>query len=181
MKFIYFKGFQAGLFFLLLSNFFVIASETDTKQIITERSGYWTYYCKNYEQQRQCEIARKVKIEEQNETFLIVYKIIKNINSKVTENLNILTPPAERINTKKRLKISFDDKTKFTRSFLKCEDTDCLAVFKSNRILKYSMENFNKMKITFYISGDNESTSLTLPMDGFSKALKDIKEQLKLF
>ena len=142
-----FRSFQAGLLFLLFSGLFVVASETNEKQIETKRSGYWTYYCKNYEKERQCEIARKIIIEEQNETFLIIYKITKGINTKVKEILDITTPPANRVNIKRRLKITFDDKTKFTRSFLKCEETGCLVVFKSNRMLKYSMENFNEIKI----------------------------------
>jgi len=36
-----------------------------------------------------------------------------NLSSKVKESFNITTPPATRVNIKKRLKISFDDKTKF--------------------------------------------------------------------
>ena len=79
------------------------------------------------------------------------------------------------------MKISFDDKTKFTRSFLECEDKGCLAVFKSYRILKYSMKNFNKMKITFYGFEDEEPISLTLPMDGCTQAFDNINEQLKSF
>ena len=167
-----FRSFQASLLFLLFQVCFVIASETNEKQIETKRSGYWTYYCKNYEKERQCEIARKINIEEQNETFLIIYKITKDINSKVKESFDITTPPATRVNIKRRLKISFDDKTKFTRSFLKCEETGCLAVFKSNRMLKYSMKNFNKMKITFYSFEDEEPISLTLPMDGFTRGTR---------
>ena len=176
-----FRRFQIGLLFLFISSLFVIASETNEKQIETKRSGYWTYYCKNYEKERQCEIARKIIIEEQNETFLIIYKITKDINSKVKEGFNITTPPSTRVDIKKRLKISFDDKTKFTRSFLECEDKGCLAVFKSYRILKYSMKNFNKMKITFYGFEDEEPISLTLPMDGFTQAFDNINEQLKSF
>ena len=176
-----FRRFQIGLLFLFISSLFVIAAETNKKPIETKRSGYWTYYCKNYEKERQCEIARKINIEEQNETFLIIYKITKNVNSKVKESFNITTPPATRVNIKKRLKISFDDKTKFTRSFLECEDKGCLAVFKSYRILKYSMKNFNKMKITFYGFEDEEPISLTLPMDGFTQAFDNINEQLKSF
>ena len=176
-----FRSFQTGLLFLFISSLFVIASETNEKQIETKSSGYWTYYCKNYEKERQCEIARKINIEEHNETFLIIYKITKNENSKVKESFNITTPPATRVNIKKRLKISFDDKTKFTRSFLKCEETGCLAVFKSNRILKYSMKNFNKMKITFYGFEDEEPISFTLPMYGFTQALDNINQRLKSF
>ena len=174
-----FRGFQTSLLFLLFSSLFVIASETNEKQIETKRSGYWTYYCKNYEKERQCEIARKINIEEQNETFLIIYKITKDINSKVKESFNITTPPVTRVNIKKRLKISFDDKTKFTRSFLECEETSCLVIFKSNRMLKYSMKNFNKIKITFYGFEDEEPISFTLPMDGFTEALNNINQQLE--
>ena len=176
-----FRRFQVSLLFLFISSLFVIASETNEKQIETKRSGYWTYYCKNYEKERQCEIARKIKIEQQNEIFLIVYKITKNMNAKVKESLNIMTPPAPRVNIKKRLKISFDDKTKFTRSFLECEETSCLAVFKSSKILKYSMKNFNEIKVIFYGFEDEKPISLTLPMDGFTQALDDINQQLKSF
>ena len=92
-----------------------------------------------------------------------------------------MTPSTNRVNIKKRLKISFDDKTKFTRSFLECEETSCLAVFKSSRILKYSMENFNEIKIIFYGFEDEEPVSLTLLMDGFTQALDNINQQLKSF
>ena len=176
-----FRSFQAGLLFLFFSSLFVIASETNEKKIETKRSGYWTYYCKNYEKEKQCEIVRKINIKEYNETFLIIYKITKDINPKVKESFNITTPPDTRVNIKKRLKISFDDKTKFTRSFLECEETGCLAVFKSSRILKYSMKNFNEIKIIFYGFEDEEPISLTLPMDGFTQALDYINQQLKIF
>ena len=176
-----FRSFQAGILFLFFSSLFVIASETNEKKIETKRSGYWTYYCKNYEKEKQCEIARKINIKEYNETFLIIYKITKDINSKVKESFNITTPPDNRVNIKKRLKISFDDKTKFTRSFLECEETGCLAVFKSSRILKYSMKNFNEIKIIFYGFEDEEPVSLTLLMDGFTQALDNINQQLKSF
>ena len=175
-----FRRFQISLLFLfIISSFFVIAAETNKKPIETKRSGYWTYYCKNYEKERQCEIARKINIEGQNETFLIIYKITKDINSKVKESFNITTPPVTRVNIKKRLKISFDDKTKFTRSFLECEETSCLVIFKSNRMLKYSMKNFNKIKITFYGFEDEEPISFTLPMDGFTEAFNNINQQLE--
>ena len=177
-----FRSFLTSLLFILFSDSFLIASESNKKQIETKRSGYWTYYCKNSEKERQCEIARKINIEEQNETFLIIYKITKGINTKVKESLDITTPPATRVNIKKRLKISFDDKTKFTRSFLNCEETGCLTVFKINRMLKYSMKNFNKIKIIFYSFEDEEEPiSLTLSMDGFTQALDDINQQLQSF
>ena len=176
-----FRSFQIGLLFLLLSSMLVIPFETNKKQVETERSGYWTYYCINYEKQRQCKIARKINIEEQNETFLIIYNVTKDINSKIKESLSITTPPAPRVNIKKRLKISFDDKTKFTRSFLECKETDCLVVFESNRILKYSMENFNKIKITFYSFEDEEPLSLTLPIDGFRQARDDLIQSLETY
>ena len=176
-----FRSFQAVLLFFLFSSLFVIASETNEKKVKTERSGYWTYYCINFEKQRQCEIARKINIEEKNETFLIIYQVTKDISSKVKESLNITTPPAPRVNIKKRLKISFDNKTKFTRSFLECEETGCLAIFKSNRMLKYSMKNFNKIKITFYRSEDEEPISLTLPNDGFTEALNNVNQQLESY
>ena len=85
------------------------------------------------------------------------------------------------MNIKKRLKISFDDKTRFTKSFLKCEETSCLTVFKANKMLKYSMKNFNEIKIIFYGFEDEEPISLTLPMDGFTQALNNINQQLKSF
>ena len=176
-----FKNFQIALLILLLSSLLVFATETGEKPMEIKRSDYWTYYCKNYEEQRLCEIARKINIEQQNETFLIIYKIAKDIKSKVKENLHILTPSSSRVNINKRLKISFDNKTKFTRSFLKCENTGCLAVFKSDRMLKYSMKNFSKMKITFYGFEDEEPISLTLPMDGFTRALDDIIQELESF
>ncbi len=176
-----FRSFLAVLSFILLSGSFVIASESNEKQVETKRSGYWTYYCIDFEKQRQCKIARKINIEEQNETFLIIYDVTKDISSKIKESLNIMTPSTTRVNIKKRLKISFDDKTKFTRSFLECEETGCLVVFKSNRILKYSMKNFNEIKIIFYGFEDEEPISLTLPMDGFTQALDYINQQLKIF
>ena len=61
-----FRNFQRGLLFVLLSGLFAIASESSEKQIETKRSGYWTYYCINFEKQRQCKIARKINIEEEN-------------------------------------------------------------------------------------------------------------------
>ena len=99
----------------------------------------------------------------------------------MTENLNIITPSAIRVNTKKRLKISFDEKTKFTRSFLGCDETSCSIVFKGSRMIKYSLKNFNKMRITFYSIDDEEPVSLTLPMDGFTQALDDINKQLETY
>jgi len=176
-----FRRFQISLLFLFISSLFVIASETNEKQIETKRSGYWTYYCINYEEQRQCKIARKINIEEQNETFLIIYNVTKDISSKVRESLNITTPPAPRVNIKKRLKISFDNKTKFTRSFLKCESDSCLVMFRGGKMLKYSLKNFNKIKITFYSSEDEEPISLTLPIDGFTEALNNVNQQLESY
>ena len=174
-----FKSLLIGLLFLLFSSVFVIASETNEKKIKTERSGYWTYYCKNHEKQRQCEIARKINIEGQNETFLIIYKVTKDINSKIKENLNIFTPPKVKI--EKKLKISFEDKTRFTRSFLECKNTGCLAVFRGGIMLKYSLKHFDKIKISFYPSEEEEPTSLTLPLDGFTEALNNIKQHLQSF
>ena len=176
-----FRSFQTGLLFLFISSLFVIASESSEKQIETKRSGYWTYYCINFEKQRQCKIARKINIEEQNETFFIIYKATKDINSKVKESLSITTPPAPRMNIKKRLKISFDNKTKFTRSFLKCESDSCLVMFRGSKMLKYSLKNFNKIKITFYSSEDEEPISLTLPIDGFTEALNNVNQQLESY
>ena len=176
-----YRCFHTVLIFFVFSSLFVIASETNEKKVKTERSGYWTYYCINFEKQRQCEIARKINIEEQNETFFIIYNVTKDINSKVRESLNITTPPAPRVDIKKRLKISLDDKTKFTRSFLKCESDSCLVMFKGGKMLKYSLKNFKKMTITFYVSGDEEPISLTLPVDGFIEALDNISQQLESF
>jgi len=176
-----FRSFRAVLLFILLSGLFVIESDSSEKQIETKRSGYWTYYCINFEEQRQCKIARKINIEEQNETFFIIYNVTKDINSKVRESLNITTPPAPRVNIKKRLKISFDNKTKFTRSFLKCESDSCLVMFRSSKMLKYSLENFNEIKITFYSSEDEEPISLTLPIDGFAEALNNVNQQLESY
>ena len=176
-----FRSFQISLLFILLSGLFVIATESNEKQIETKRSGYWTYYCINFEKQRQCKIARKINIEEKNETFLIIYEITKNINSKVKENLSITTPPAPRVNINKRLKISFDNKTKFTRSFLKCESDSCLVMFRGGKMLKYSLKNFNEIKITFYSSEDEEPISLTLLVDGFTEALNNVNQQLESY
>ena len=176
-----FKSFQAVLLFFLFSSLFVIASESNQKKVKTERSGYWTYYSIKFEKQRQCKIARKINIEEQNETFLIIYDVTKDISSKVKESLNITTPPAPRVNIKKRLKISFDNKTKFTRSFLKCESDSCLVMFRGSKMLKYSLKNFNKIKITFYSSEDEEPISLTLPTDGFTEALNNVNQQLESY
>ena len=176
-----FKNFQIALLILLLSSLLVFATETGEKPMEIKRSDYWTYYCKNYEEQRLCEIARKINIEQQNETFLIAYKITKDRNGKVKESFNIVTPPAPRVDINKRLKISFDNKTKFTRSFIECESDGCLVIFKGSRMLKYSMKNSNKMKIIFYISGDKVPTSLTLSIDGFVQALNNISQKLKAY
>ena len=176
-----FRSFQAVLLFFLFSSLFVIASDSNEKKIETKRSGYWTYYCINFEKQRQCKIARKINIEEQNETFLIIYNVTKDTSSKIKESLNITTPPAPRVNIEKRLKISFDNKTKFTRSFLKCESDSCLVMFRGSKMLKYSLKNFNEMKISFYVSEDEEPISLTLPIDGFTEALNNIKQGLESF
>ena len=106
------RTFQASLLLFLFSSLLFIAhSETNEKPIETKRSGYWPYYCKNFEKEKQCEIVRKINIDEHNETFFIIYKITKDINSKVKESFDITTPPASRVNIKKRLKISFYDKT----------------------------------------------------------------------
>ena len=141
--------FSIGLSFFLASNLFTLATEKNEKPIKTELSGYWTYYCKNYDQQRHCEIARKIDIKDKNETFLIVYKITKD--------------------------------TKFTRPFLKCENFSCLAVFKGNLIFKYSLKNYKKMKITFYVNENEEPISLTLEMNGFGEALNIVNQQLEFY
>ena len=173
-----FRRFHIGLLFLFISSLFVIASETNEKQIETKRSGYWTYYCKNYEKERQCEIARKINIEEQNETFLIVYRITKDASSNLQENLNIIVP--SRANTKKSLQLTFDEKTKFSKSFLKCIEQGCLAVFKGGMTLKYSLKNFSKMKITFYVLDDAEPISITLQTEGFKEAINVVSQRLNL-
>ena len=175
------RSFQITLLLILFSNLSVISSETNKKQIKTERSGYWTYYCINDEKQKQCKIARRINIEEQNDTFLIIYDVTKDTNSKVKESLNITTPPTPRVNIEKRLKISFDNKTKFTRSFLKCESDSCLVMFGGGKMLKYSLKNFNKIKITFYSSENKEPISLTLPIDGFAEALNNINQRLESY
>jgi len=175
------KSFQIGLLLLLFSSLSVISSETNKKKIKTERSGYWTYYCVNDEKQKYCKIARKINIEKQNDTFLIIYNVTKDISSKVKESLNITTPPAPRINIKKRIKISFDNKTKFTRSFFKCESDSCLVIFRGSKMLKYSLKNFNKIKITFYSSEDEKPISLTLPIDGFTEALNNVNQRLESY
>ena len=175
------RNFQIGLLLFLFSSLSVISSETNKKQIKTERSGYWTYYCVNDEKQKQCKIARKIIIEEQNDTFLIIYEVTKDINSKVKESLKICTPPVPRVNIKKRLKLSFDNKTKFTRSFLKCESDSCLVTFRDSKMLKYSLKNFSKIKITFYSSEDEEPISLTLPIDGFTEALNIVNLRLESY
>jgi len=46
-------------------------------------------------------------------------------------------------------------------------------------MLKYSLKNFNKIKITFYSSEDEEPISLTLPINGFSEALNNVNQWLK--
>ena len=176
-----FKNFLTILLFFMFSSLFAIASDSNEKKVKTERSGYWTYYCINFEKQRQCKIARKINIEEKNETFLIIYQVTKDISSKVKESFNITTPPASRVNIKKRLKISFDNKTKFTRSFSKCESDSCLVMFRGGKMLKYSLKNFNKIKITFYSSEDEEPISLTLPNDGFTEALNSVNQQLESY
>ena len=176
-----FKSFLTWFLVLFLANTLVIASEENKKEVKTERSGYWTYYCINHDDEKHCKIARKINIEEQNEIFLIVYNVNKNKNSKVKENLSITTPPTPRIDMEKRLKITFDDKTKFTKSFSECKDSGCLVTFKGGKMLKYSLMNFKEIKIIFYFSEDEKSTSLTLPIDGFIEAINNINKQLNTF
>ena len=69
---------------------FVFSSQASEKKIEAERSGHWSYYCIKEKGMQQCEIARKIKIDEQNETFLIVYRITKDASSNLQENLNII-------------------------------------------------------------------------------------------
>ena len=48
-------------------------------------------------------------------------------------------------------------------------------------MLKYSMKNFNEIKIVFYGFEDEKPISLSLSMDGFTEALDDINQQLQSF
>ena len=168
----------ACLTFVILQGIFLYSSLADEKTIEAERSGYWSYYCVKEKGMQQCEIARKIKIDKKNETFLIIYRITKDASSNFRENLNILVPP--RANTKKNLKLSFDEKTKISKSYSKCIDEGCVVVFKGGLTLKYSLKNFKKMKIAFYFLDDVEPTSLTLPTEGFKDALEVISQRLNL-
>ena len=168
----------ACLIFFMFEEIFASNSLASEKKMEPERSGYWSYYCIKEKNTQQCEVVRKIRIDEQNETFLIIYRITKDANSNFQENLNILVP--SRANIKKRLRLSFDEKTKFSKSFLKCIDEGCIAVFKGGVTLKYSLKNFNKMKIAFHVSNDVEPISLTLPTEGFKEALDVISLRLDL-
>lgn len=161
-----------------LEETFVFSSQASEKKIEAERSGHWSYYCIKEKGMQQCEIARKIKIDEQNETFLIVYRITKDASSNLQENLNIIVP--SRANTKKSLQLTFDEKTKFSKSFLKCIEQGCLAVFKGGMTLKYSLKNFSKMKITFYVLDDAEPISITLQTEGFKEAINVVSQRLNL-
>ena len=158
---------------------FVVGSETIEKAIETKQSGYWTHYCEDLKERRHCEIAQKIIIEKQNLSFLIIYKITKDKNSTIKKNFNVITPLG--VNLNKRLKISFDDKTKFTKSFLKCEAFGCITVFDISIALKHSLENYENMKITFYDFKNEEPNSLEMPINGFIEALSVIEQQLKSF
>ena len=49
-------------------------------------------------------------------------------------------------------------------------------------MLNYSLTNFDAIRISFYSLGEEgEQISLTLPMEGFVEALKDVNEQLESF
>ena len=48
-------------------------------------------------------------------------------------------------------------------------------------MLEYSLKSFNKMKITFHVIDDEESFSLTLPLEGFSEALDYVEKHLDSF
>ena len=89
-----------------LEETFVFSSQASEKKIEAERSGHWSYYCIKEKGMQQCEIARKIKIDKQNETFLIIYRITKDASSNLQENLNITVP--SRANTKKSLQLTFD-------------------------------------------------------------------------
>ena len=54
-------------------------------------------------------------------------------------------------------------------------------MFKGGKMLKYSLKNFNKIKITFYSFEDEEPISLTLPIDGFTEALNNVNQQLEFY
>lgn len=156
-----------------------LAAETNKEKIETKQSGYWTYYCENLQKKLHCEIAQKIIIGEQKLTFLIIYKFTKNKNSKIKENFNVITPLG--VNLNKRLKIIFDNKTKFTEPFVKCENFGCIAVFDTSITLKHSLENYENMKIIFYDFNKDKPNSLEVPIDGFVKALNAIEQQLKSF
>jgi len=173
------KNFIVGITFALLLISSAVRSETTEKPIETKRSGYWTYYCEDIEDRRHCEIAQKIIIEEQKLIFLIIYKIAKNKNSNIKENFNVITPLG--VNLDKRLKLTFDDKTKFTKPFFKCESFGCIAVFDVGIALKHSLENYENMKITFYDFKNEEPNSLEMPVSGFIEAFNAIEQQLKSF
>ena len=107
------------------------------------------------------------------------YKIAKNKNSNIKENFNVITPLG--VNLDKRLKLTFDDKTKFTKPFFKCESFGCIAVFDVGIALKHSLENYENMKITFYDFKNEEPNSLEMPVSGFIEAFNAIEQQLKSF
>ena len=48
-------------------------------------------------------------------------------------------------------------------------------------MLKYSMKNFNEIKVIFYGFEDEEPISLTLSMDGFTEALNNVNQQLESY
>ena len=173
------KTLTTGFIIILLLISFKVGSETIEKPIETKQSGYWTYYCEDLEERKHCEIAQKIIVEKQNLSFLIIYKITKDKNSTIKKNFNVITPLG--VNLNKRLKISFDDKTKFTKSFLKCEAFGCITVFDINIALKHSLENYENMKITFYDFKNEEPNSLEMPINGFIEALSVIEQQLKSF
>ena len=64
---------------------------------------------------------------------------------------------------------------------MKCESDSCLVMFGGGKMLKYSLKNFDKMEISFYVSNEEEPTSLTLPTDGFGEAIDNIDQQLESF
>ena len=78
------------------------------------------------------------------------------------------------------LQISKQDSEAVSKSFSKCIDEGCIAMFKGSLTLKYSLKNFNKMKIAFHVSNDVEPISLTLPTEGFKEALDVISLRLNL-
>jgi len=174
-KTICFTSFIFTLFFIS----FAASSEENAKPIETKQSGYWTYYCEDLQERKHCEIAQKIIIGEKKLTFLIIYKVTKNKNSNIKESFNVITPLGTNLD--KRLKITFDDKTKFTKSFSKCEVFGCIALFDVGIALKHSLEKYENLKIIFYDFRNKEPNTLEMPINGFLEAFNNITQQLESF